>query len=298
MALKNFKELTDKIRGGDKRKVVLAVAQDAHALEAVIHASEQGIVDYILVGIGEEIKKIALEHDLKIDENCIVEAKTDEEAAAVAVSLVRDGKGDFLMKGKLMTATLLKAVVNSETGIRTENIMSHVAVLEIPNYHKLVCITDGGMIPHPTLEQKIKIVENGILLMKSLACDVPKVAILAGVEVENPKMPETTEAIEIAKFFTDRDDCIVQGPLSLDLSINAAAAEIKGFSGGAVADADVLLVPNLASGNMMSKAITFCGGTMAGLIVGAKAPIVLTSRGASTESKFLSLAMAAASCKT
>lgn len=298
MPYANFKELTDQLQSNGRRRVVLAAAQDAHALEAVLDAAKQGIVDYTLVGDKTAILAVATQHQMNVDESCILQADGDEASAFTAVQLIRQSKGDFLMKGKMMTSALLKAVVNSETGIRTGSIMSHAAILEVPTYHKLLCVSDGGMMPHPTLEQKIAITENAVALMTSMNCLEPKVAVLAGVEVENTKMPETSDAIAIANHFADRTDCLVQGPLSLDLILSRESAEIKGIQGPVINDADILIVPDMACGNIMSKALMFGGGaTMAGCIIGAKVPIVLTSRGASTREKFLSLAMAAASCR-
>lgn len=298
MPYANFQALTDSLTSSVRRRVVLANAQDAHALEAVLDGAEQGIITYTLVGDKAAILDVAAQHNFHVDSSAIVEADSEKAAAFTAVELIRQGKADFLMKGKMMTATLLKAVVNHDTGIRDAAVMSHVAILEIPTYHKLVCVTDGGMFPHPNLEQKIGICENAIAMMQTLDCPIPKVAVLAGVEVENPKMPETTDAVAIASHFAGREDCAVQGPLSFDLAVCQESADIKGATGPVIADADVFLVPDMACGNIMSKGLIYCGGaTMAGCIVGAKVPIVLTSRGASAREKYLSLAMAAAACK-
>lgn len=298
MVYESFKQLIQDIGSKTKPKVVVAAAQDAHALEAVLDANKKGIVDYLLVGDKNAINEVAKSCGLSVDENCIIDAESDQEAAFEAVRAIREGLGDFLMKGKLMTATLLKEVVNSETGIRTDSVISHVAILEVPSYHKLLAVSDGGMIPHPDLKQKISITENVVRLFNSLGYEKPKVAVLAAVEALNPRMPETSDAKDVADHFGKWDNCIVQGPLSLDLAINEESAKIKNISGEVIADADILITPDIASGNLLSKSMIYTGNAvMAGCIIGAKVPIVLTSRGASAEEKYLSLVLAAASCK-
>lgn len=277
---------------------MVASAQDVHTLEAVIDAHKKGIVDYILVGDRNAIEKAAVDHQLSVEMDSIVKANSDQEAAAKAVELIRQGAGDFLMKGKLMTAILLKEVVNSDTGIRTESVISHVAILQVPSYHKLVCVSDGGMIPHPDLKQKISIVENAVGFFNSIGYEKPKVALLVASEAENPRMPETVDAVRITEYFADKNNCIVQGPLSLDLVFSRESAETKGITGPVIADADILIPPDIVSGNILSKTMVYTGdAVMAGCVVGARAPIVLTSRGASAQEKYLSLVIAAASCK-
>jgi len=297
MQYNNFNQLITDVDTRIKRRVVVAAAQDAHILEAVTAAAEKGKVEYLLVGDRSEICAIAEKEGLSIDEDRIIQSGSDEESAATAVRLIRENGGDFLMKGRLMTATLLREVVKSDTGIRTENVISHVAILHVPVYHKLVCISDGGMIPHPDLQQKISITENAVRFFHSLGYENPKVAVLAAAEVENPRMPETADAVKITEYFGGRNDCVVQGPLSLDLALSRESAAIKGISGVVVADADILITPDIASGNMLSKSMIYTGNAvMAGCIVGAKVPVVLTSRGASAQEKYLSLVIAAASC--
>jgi len=294
----NFEQLIHNMSLGKKPCVVVAAAQDAHALEAVIDAHDKEKVDYLLVGDADAIKKVADEHGFSINLDRIVQADSDQAAATEAVKLIREKAGDFLMKGKLITATLLKEVVNSETGIRTGSVISHIAILQSPSYHKLLAVTDGGMIPHPDLTQKISITENAINFFNSIGYKKPHVAVLAAVESENPHMPETGDAAKVMEYFRDKVNCVVQGPLSLDLALNRESAEIKGVTGPVIADADILITPDIASGNMLSKSMIYTGNAvMAGCIVGAKVPIVLTSRGASAQEKYLSLVIAAASCE-
>ena len=290
--LSNFNDLKEKLAKSSKKTIAVAAAQDFHTLEAVFDAAKEFGVDYIFTGVKKEILAVCAELGQTIDEEKIIETENDEEAAKIAVSLIREKHADILMKGKLQTATLLKAVLNKETGIRSGSAMSHMAVLECPNHDRLLFMSDGGMIPYPDLEQKRAILENGVNFMHSLGYDKPNVAVLAAVESVNEKMPETLHAAELAKLNTDGEiaNCIVEGPLSFDLAISQESAAIKGIESRVSGNTDMLLMPNIATGNIMSKALLYLGGAkMAGCILGAKVPIVLVSRGASAEEKRLSI---------
>jgi phosphate butyryltransferase len=294
----NFNQLNEQVTVQGRKTVVVAAAHDTHVLEAILHASKQGIVDYILVGEKEKILSIGKEIGFDIPGDTIVDIQGDAETAAEAVRLIREKKGDFLMKGKLETPVLLRQVVNKETGIRTGSTMSHVALLEAPAYHKLIGLTDGGMIPYPDLEQKKMILKNAVDFFHSLGYTSPKAAILAAGESVNEKMPETTDAKTLKDLAEKGEfgDCFVEGPVSMDLVFSRESAEIKGFHSSIVDDADILLTPTMACGNILSKGIIYLGKSkMAGCIVGAKVPIVLTSRGSTAEEKYLSLLLCAAS---
>lgn len=297
MEHRDFTLLEARVRKGPKRALVLAGAQDAHALEAVLEAEAEGIVTARLVGAREAILEAGAALGQDLAGRDIVAAATPQEAAEKAVELIREGTGDFLMKGGMETATLLRAALNAEKGIRTSSTMTHVAVLEAPAYHKLLAITDGGIIPHPTLEQKRLIVQNAVELFHRLGYARPKVALLATSETVNPKVPETLEAEALkteaaAGFF---GDCLAEGPISLDLALDAGAAEIKNYHSPVAGDADILVFPDITSGNFTAKSMIFAGkAKMAGVVLGAKVPIVLSSRGASAEEKRLSIILAAA----
>lgn len=297
MAFKNFKELVAAVGSGDTKKVVVAAAHDEHALEAVLKAYEEKVIDYVLVGKKADIIEKSKSLGFDVDVEKIVETTEDQEAAFKSVELIREGKGDFLMKGKMETSTLLKEVVNKETGIGMGGVMSHVAILEIPTFHKLVGFTDGGMIMYPDLEQKKGIIKNAVRLFHGLGYETPKIAAVAAVEVVNPKMQETVDAAELKKL-ADAGEfgaCYLEGPISCDLTFSEEAAKIKGYNSPVTNDVDIMLVPNIATGNIMTKALICLGGaTMAGCIVGAKCPIVLSSRGASFEEKYYSLLLCAA----
>ena len=296
MILRDFNELIKKAKSFPKaRRVIVASAADEHSLEAVFRAQKDGIVEPVLVG--DKSKILGIISGLGADIPEIYDVQSAEEAALKSVELVRDGKGDFLMKGKLETAQMLKPVVNKEAGIGTGKLMSHVVMFQSPNYHKLLVVSDGGMVTYPTLEQKKAIIENAVDVMKALGYENSKVGVLAAIETVNPKMPETLDADALHKMNAEGSikDCTVAGPISLDLALSREAVEIKGYSSPVAGDADILIVPNIHAGNLLGKSIvTLGGGTLAGIVVGARVPIIVTSRGSSSEEKYLSLALAAA----
>lgn len=301
MELKSFQELIEKVQNNDsKKRVAVVSAQDEHTLEAVFRAKNNNIVEPILIGDKAKIKEI-LEHlQVDFEDNKIINTDTDVEAAEKAVELINENKADFIMKGKLQTSDLLKAVVNKEKGLRTGRVISHFAILEIPSYKKLLSINDGGMMMYPNVEEKKQIIENSVDVFLSLGYECPKVGILAAVETVNPKMPDTIDADILKKMNQSGEikNCIVEGPISFDLVMNKESAAIKGYSSKVTGDVDLLVVSNIATGNILSKAlIELAGARMAGMVVGAKVPIVLTSRGSTSEEKFLSLVLSASAVK-
>ena len=300
MVFRNFEELEGSFHASSKKTVVVAAAQDKSALTAVNACRKDGLIDAILVGdealIREEIKHFHGE----MDDAPIVHAETLEEAAKKACLCVRDGQADFILKGKIDTGILLKAAVAEENGLRTGKLMSPLAFLKIPNYHKIIVLTDSGMVLYPTLEQKREIIENAVENLRNMGYDEPKVGILAAVEKVNPKQPETVDAAELTEMYRRGEikDCIVEGPLSYDILMSRESAHKKGFDSELVGNADILVVPNMPCGNILGKALLFSAeADMAGLIVGAKAPIALTSRGATEKEKRQSLLLAAACAK-
>lgn len=301
MEFKNFQELTLKVQNNDsKKRVAVAAAHDEHTLEAVFKAVNDKLVEPVLIGDKVKIKEILTKLSVEFNENKIINTENDAEAAQRTVELINEAKADFIMKGKLQTADLLKAVVHKENGLRTGNVMSHVAILEIPAYHKLIAVTDGGMMMYPNLEEKKQIIENAVDVFLAMGYECPKVAVLAAVETVNPKMLEAVDADLLKKMNQNGEikNCIVEGPISVDLAFNKESAKIKGFESPVTGEADILIVPNISTGNIMSKALLeFANGTMAGMIVGAKVPIVLTSRGATSEEKYLSLVLSASAVK-
>ena len=250
---------------------------------------DKPIIDRVLAEMGETVPAAD-----------IYDVPDLTEAAAKAAALVREGKADLLMKGKLDTAVLLKAVVNKEHGLGKGGVMSHFSIFEVPGYHKLLCPVDGGMMTYPTLEQKKAIIENTVGVLHAMGYECPKVGVLACVEKVNPKMPETVEA-DALKQMNQRGEitgCIVEGPVSYDCAMSKEIAEFKGFDSPVSGDCDVLVAPNIHAGNIMGKMLTVtCGARLAGMMVGAKCPIVMTSRGSSAEEKYLSIVLAAAAAQ-
>ena len=230
-------------------------------------------------------------------EEDLVPAGTEAECAARAVALVRQGRGSLLIKGRLSTGALLGAVVDRADGIRGEGLLSHVAILEVPAYHKLLYITDGGLVVAPGLEEKRAILRNALSLCRFLGYERPKAAALCAAETVSPRMPETGDAAALREE-GERGDfgpCLVEGPISLDLATSAEAARLKGYCSPVAGDADILLVPSIAAGNLLGKALYgLAGGKMAGVVLGASVPIALNSRGASWEEKYNSILICAA----
>lgn len=298
--LKDFKALRDRVQSGAPKTVAVACAHDAHTLEAVLHAAAEGILRYILVGRKDDIIRIGHELGHTISEETIIDADTNEDCARIAVGLIRDGKADFLQKGYMQTATILKAVVNKQTGIGTGGIISHTAIIEIPGYHKLLGVADGGMIPHPDLEQKKGILRNAVEAFRALGYDRPLVAAVCAAETVSPKIQETVDAAALkeAALAGEFGSCAVEGPISLDLAMDKASCEIKHYDSPVSGNADILLVPYMAVGNIFVKGLLLFGGTrMVGVVTGAKCPIALNSRSASFEEKYYSLMACAAICQ-
>ena len=289
----SFAELIERSKGAEvKSRLVVAAAGDEHTLDAVVRARREGIIEPVLVGDKKIIDTVLSELGETIPEENIYIT----EAAEKAVSLVREGRGDFLMKGKMDTAVILRAVVNKEHGLGKGGVMSHFSAFEVPGYHKLLLPVDGGMVTYPTLEQKKCIIENTVGALLAMGYNCPKVGVLACVEKVNPKMPETLEARELQEMNAAGEikNCIVEGPISYDCAMSREIAEFKGYESRISGDVDILVAPNIHAGNIMGKMLAVtCGAKMAGFIVGAKCPVVMTSRGSSAEEKYLSIVIAA-----
>jgi len=298
MSYRNFESLIGSLHQSTAPKVVaVACAEDRHALEAVCKAQKANMVKPILIGdartISQELKTLG-QNPMDFE---IMDVQTPAAAAAAAVSLANHGKADILMKGRIKTAELLHAVVDKESGLQTERMMSLIAFHEIPGYHKLLCITDGGMVMYPDLNEKIQVLKNAVDACHGLGVKTPKVAVLAAVEVANPKMPEAMDGAALKRMSLQGQlgDCTVEGPISYDLAMSTESAKMKGYKSPVCGDPDILLVPNITVGNVLGKALVVSAGAkMAGFVVGAKVPVVLTSRGSSAEDKYLSLVLAAA----
>ena len=289
-----FNDLVQKVKEDpQKRRLIAVAANDRHCIEAVVEARDGGLIEPVLIGDAARMKEILAELGTAIDE--MYDIPDVDAAAAFAVQLVNEGRGDIILKGKLETKEILRPVVNRETGLSNGNTMSFIAINEVPWYHKLIFITDGGMMTYPTVEQKRDEINNAVRAMRNMGYTKPKVAVLAAVEVVNPKMPETVDGALLKQMNQKGEipDCIVEGPISFDIALREESARVKGFVSEVAGDADLLVVPNIHCGNMLGKCMVESGGKMVGLVLGAKAPILLTSRAASAEEKYLSIALAA-----
>ena len=297
MVISGFQQLKQSLHHAPPKGAVVAAAHDMHTLQAVFAAQKDQLIRPILVGRRQEILDLSRQLDAPLSPDQIIDAESAEECAERAVDLIRAGAGDMLIKGMLQTGTLLRAVVNKQTGIRTGQLMSHVAILDVPSYPKLLFDTDGGMVIAPDLEQKRHILKNALDFCRFLGYDCPKAAVLCAVETVNPHMPETLDAAAL-KAEAQRGDfgsCMVEGPISLDLATDPQAAQVKGYHSPVAGDADILLCPSIAAGNLLGKALYgLAGGEMAGVVLGASVPITINSRGATPEEKYSSILICSA----
>jgi phosphate acetyltransferase len=277
--------------------VATAVAHPCEetALAGAIEAAEKGLITPILVGPEAKIREIASRHGIDIGKARIVDAPHSHAAAAQAVALVRSGEAELLMKGSLHTDELLGAVVARDTGLRTGRRISHVFIMDVPTYHKVLLVTDAAINIAPTLEDKVDICQNAIDLARALGVQRPKVAILAAVETVTSKMPSTIDAAALCKM-ADREQItggLLDGPLAFDNAISKDAAKIKGIKSAVAGDPNILLVPDLEAGNILAKQLTFLANAdSAGLVLGARVPIILTSRADSVRSRIASCGVA------
>ncbi len=296
--LSQLRELLDKDH--KPKKLVLAASEDAHSLSAVVHAAEQEIIRLVLVGDKEQTTGLAEILNLDISKFEFIEASSPEEAVNTSVKIVHDGKADVLMKGKVGTSDLLKSVLNKDYGLRTGKLLSHFAYFEVETYHKLIAVTDVAMNIAPTLTEKISILNNSVKVLNSLGIELPKVAVLGAVEKVNTQMNATLDAALLSKM-NQRDqilNCIVDGPLAFDNAISFESARYKEIKSDVAGDTDLLLMPDIEVGNVLYKSLVFFAqAKVASMIVGASAPIVLTSRSDSEQAKFDSILLAAVVAK-
>ncbi|HNX74310.1 MAG TPA: phosphate acyltransferase [Candidatus Rifleibacterium sp.] len=293
----NFADV-DKILGARRVPLAVCMPEEVDTVAAAYEASNMGFVDCLFVGNPEVIKAIIdkVAPGFKPE---IIPATTPEEAAFKSVELVRNNKASALMKGNISTPTLLKAILNSETGIKKSDVLSHVLVFEWEN--SLRFLTDGGMIPHPTLEEKIELINNAKALAKKLGCEIPRVAVLSSVEKVNPKIQSTLDAAILAKMGERGQfgkDCIVDGPLALDNAISLESAHHKGLFNEVVGKADILIAPDIDTGNILGKTLLYFGNVQAGgMIIGARCPVVLLSRSDDRQTRINSIKLALAAGK-
>ena len=295
---KNFEEIIKYARdcsltSGPKR-IAVAFAQDEDVLKALKSAVDEGLCEPVLIGDKEKIIDISGNIDFDLRNIEIVDEKDGSSACRKAVSLVSSGQAQIVMKGLIDTSIILKAVLDKEIGLRTGNILSHAAVFSTSTYHKPFIVTDAAMSIAPDVDEKRQIIENAVGLSHALGIEVPKVAVICAKEKVNPKMPATLDAEKLVQM-QDKGEikgCIVEGPYALDNAVSKEAAELKGIKGKVAGDADILLMPNIEAGNVLYKALTYLANAdNAGIILGAGAPVVLTSRADSDKAKLNSIAL-------
>ncbi|MGM0550621.1 MAG: bifunctional enoyl-CoA hydratase/phosphate acetyltransferase [Bacteroidota bacterium] len=297
MVLKSLADLLELAKQKETRRLAVAAAADEPVLKAVKNATEQGIVVPVLVGNVTNIKAIAEKIGFDISQVEMHEEPNPAKASVKAVELIRTGEADILMKGLVSTAPLLKAVLNKETGLRKGATLSHFALVESPHYHKLLGVTDAAMNVAPEFKEKVDIINNAVEAMHGIGMLTPKVAVVGPLEVVNPKIESTSHAAMLTMMNRRNQlkGCIIDGPLAIDNAVSKEAAEHKGIVSEVAGDADILMAPDLNSGNILYKSLMFLGGaTSAAVIMGAKVPIVLTSRADTETSKLMSIALAAA----
>lgn len=297
MVLRYLSELKDLLTDKPARRMVLAAAQDQNSLSSAIMAARDGFIEPILIGDKEAIQNIAMNCNIDISGVRMIHEPDTELAVEIAVKMVRSNQADILMKGKVGTSSLLKAVLNKEWGLRTGSLLSHIAIFEVEAYHKLIAVTDVAMNIAPNLQDKIAIVNNSVACLNRLGVDMPKVAVLGAVEMVSENMQATLDAALLSKM-NQRDQikhCIIDGPLAFDNAISLESANHKGIRSDVAGDTDLLLMPDIEVGNVLYKSLVFFAhAKVAAVILGASAPIVLTSRSDSDQAKYDSILLAAA----
>ncbi|MBN2480351.1 MAG: bifunctional enoyl-CoA hydratase/phosphate acetyltransferase [Bacteroidales bacterium] len=297
MQVKKIQDLIGQASGNAVRRLAVAAAQDPDLIEALIRAMKAGFISPLLIGNKTEIIKIAESAELNLSQVEIIHEPDAFRACELSVRLVRQGHADLIMKGHVSTSIFIKHILDKENGLMQGNLLSHVAFFETQYYHKMLGITDAALNISPGLDDKIEIINNAVSTCKKLGIMNPKIGILAAVEVVNEKMEATVHAARLKSLNREGrlKGCIVDGPLALDNAISAAAAKHKGIVSDVAGDADVLVAPDINSGNILYKSLSFLGGaSVAAVVAGARVPVVLTSRSDSDSNKFYSIVLAAA----
>ncbi len=297
MPITKLDQMFDALKGREKKRLVAAFANDAHTIEAVSEAIDHGLIEATLVGDEPIMRNICKELNIDPGKFRMVQEARESKAASLAVKLINEGEGNLLMKGLVTTDQYMRAILNKEEGLMDPGaILSHVTVMESPLYHKLMIVGDVAIIPLPDIKQKVAITQYLIRTAHALDISRPKVAILAASEQMLPGMPACVDAAILSKM-ADRGQikgAVIDGPLALDVAIDAESASIKKLGGEVAGDADCILFPNIEAGNVMYKANTkLAGGEQGAIVMGARVPAVLSSRGDSMKTKLYSIALAA-----
>lgn len=298
-AIRNFDQLVEAAREAalrcGPRTIAIAGADQRESVLAAVHVCQEGLARCVLVGDEGHIKSIAEAEGADLSLVRIVHEADPAQMARVAALLVGRGEADLLMKGKIGTADFMRGALDKEAGLRTGRLLSHVAVFELPGIHRLIFLSDAGVVVAPTLEQKVEIVQNAVDVAHGLGIALPRVAVLAATEVVNLKIKATVEAAILSKMAERQQisGCLVDGPLAVDSAMSVEAARMKGLTSPVSGRADILIVPDIEAGNLLGKAMNyFGGGILAGIVVGARCPLVVVSRSDSARAKQVSIALA------
>lgn len=295
MAIRTLDEMVAEARGLGPVTAAVAAAADPEVLVAMDEAEREGLAHSVLVGDAPRIERLRAELGLTLAHAEVVHEPEVHRAAAQAVALAREGQAQIVVKGQLKTGDLLGAALDRERGLRDRRLLAHVGIFEVPGFDRLIYVSDSGVVLYPDIYQKLEILRMAVDVAHRFGLQEPKVAILSASELVHPEMRSSVEALALAKMAEQGwvEGAVVEGPLTLDVAVSPAAAEAKGIKGAVAGQADLLIVPGVEAGNTMAKAIQyFGGGRMAGLVVGAKVPIIINSRADTAETRFLSLAMA------
>lgn len=294
MQIRNFDELMEEARKRGPKTVAIAAAHEREVLRAAADAEKLGLAECVLVGDRPTIERIAAEEGIDLQRMMIIHEPDPKACAAKVMQLVSQGHAQIAMKGKVETGDFLRAALNKEYGLRRGNLLTHVGAFEIPGLDRLIFVSDAGVVVAPDMEQKVEIVRNAIEVARALGVEQPKVAILAATEMVNPKIPATLDAANLAKM-ADRGQItggLVDGPLALDNAISPESVAVKGIQSQVAGHADILIPPDIEAGNVLAKAITyFANGKMAGVVVGARSPMIVASRSDAHETKLVSMAL-------
>jgi phosphate butyryltransferase len=295
MSFENFYQVIEAVKELPSCRLCVAAADDEAILEAVRDSRREGLVDFTLIGPEEKIWRMAMKVSLNLQGIDIIDITDPVEAANRAVKEVADGRADILMKGMVNSSDFLRAVLNPDGGMRRDRILSHLAIYEVPGYYRLIYLTDGGLNVSPNLDQKKVIMQNAIEFLNSVGLAEPKVAVLSANEKVDPKVPATVDAFALKEMASEAfPGAVVDGPAPLDIAVSLEAALHKGIDSPIAGKADLLMAPNIEAGNLLGKAIIyFAGARMAGLVLGAKRPVILTSRNEPPMGKMASIALAA-----
>lgn len=295
MKITNLSQLVDLAKAKKlARRAAVVAAHEPHIMEAVVMAKKDGLIKPVLIGDEVAIAKILADYQENKDEYEIIASSSNDESVAIAIGLVKEKKIDFIIKGIIETADLMRQMLKKETGICASGMVSSVGLLEIAKYHKLCAMTDMGINMFPDLDKKVAIIENAVSLMHRIGVENPKVAVLSAVEKVNPKMPDTLDADQIKQLNLAGKitGCVIEGPISLDLAVSKEAAVVKKYESPVAGDADILMVPDIVSGNLLVKGIGLFGDMKtADTVLGCQVPIVFGSRGGPIDSKYRSIAL-------